>query len=397
VITPDKIEEWIREAEERPSSASLIIRFIGNRLLDLTKTNEELQTENLALRTEKKVEEFEERIANLEYQSTLLKRQLSGELPDRSTPVTAPASTEPVNLNLLIYNTQGQVLRIEKPASSLISGGKLGHISDEVNPSNFPTRILAVHNHEELLFAFDSGRTVTMPVTAIPENNSDHLDWQQSYLQAPLGTEELAFIQPVARMALYDYCIQISRKGCVKKIKEPLFESYVGKSYIGTGIKSPPDKTFGLVFSGKTDHIVLVSKEGYLLCLEIGPLPMTIEEVLRLNITDHIITSFTFDKGIASNASMLFVTQNGKVIHRHQEWLDVATSYKTKGQSLFSQDRRDAGVKLVGAALVRDDEWGFSLRSDGEFTTNKVKELIGTGVILSGEPGITILDFTTFQ
>jgi len=55
VITPEKIDEWIHEAEERPSSASLIIRFIGNRLIDLAKWNDELQADNLALRSEKKV------------------------------------------------------------------------------------------------------------------------------------------------------------------------------------------------------------------------------------------------------------------------------------------------------------------------------------------------------
>jgi DNA gyrase/topoisomerase IV subunit A len=236
-----------------------------------------------------------------------------------------------------------------------------------------------------------------MPVTAVPENNSDQLNWQQSYLQPPLGTEELAFIQPVARMALYEFCVQISRKGCVKKIKESLFESYLGKFYIGTGIKSPPDKTCGLCFSGKTDQIVLVSKEGFLICLEIEPLPMTIEEVLRLSITDHIITAFIIDKGEASEASMLFVTQNGKIIQRHPDWLDVSSSFKTKGQSLFSQERRDAGVRLVGATLARDDDWGITLRSDGLLTTDKVKELIGSGTLLSGEPGKTILDFSTFQ
>lgn len=399
MITPEKIDEWIHEAEERPSSASLIIRFIGNRLIDLSKWNEELQAENLALRAGNKVEEYEERITNLEYQTGLLKRQLSGEvvLTDQPSLVAPLAGTTPKNVNLLIYHTQGQALRIEIPISDLFSGEKSGNFSGEVAPVNLPLRLLAVQSHEELLFAFDSGRTVTMPVTAIPVRNPDQLNWQESFLQPPLGTEELAFIHPIARMALSEFCIQISRKGCVKKIKETLFANYLGKSYIGTGIKSPPDKTCNLVFSGKNDRLVLVSKEGFLICLEIDPLPTTIEEVLRLGITDHIIAAFTVPKGDRAETSLLFVTENGKIIQRHPDWLDGASSFKTKGQSIFSQERREAGVRLVGAALASNEDWGIALCSDGQLAFRKVNELIGSGTLLSVETGISLLSFTTFR
>lgn len=399
MITPEKIDEWIHEAEERPSSASLIIRFIGNRLLDLSKWNEELQAENLALRAGNKVEEYEERIVNLEYQIGLLKRQLSGEvvLPNQPSFITPSAATTPKNVNLLIYHTQGQALRIEKPLSDLVSGDKIGNFSGEVAPANLLLRLLAVHSHEELLFAFDSGRTITMPVTAIPVLNSDQLNWQESFLQPPLGTEELAFIHPVARMALSEFCIQVSRKGCVKKIKEALFATYLGKSYIGTGIKSPPDKTCDLVFSGKNDRLVLVSKEGFLICLEVDPLPTTIEEVLRLNITDHIVAAFTVPVGDTADTSLLFITQNGKIIQRHPDWLNAASSFKTKGQSIYSQERREAGVRLVGAALARKDDWGITLLSNGQLAIKKVGEFIGSGTLMSGEPDITLLGFTTFN
>ena len=83
MISPDKIEEWIREVEERPSSASLILRYIANRLSELASWNEELLAENIELRSGRKVEEYESRIASLEYQVGLLKRQLGGEVCSR--------------------------------------------------------------------------------------------------------------------------------------------------------------------------------------------------------------------------------------------------------------------------------------------------------------------------
>lgn len=398
MITPEKIDDWIREVEERPSSASVIIRFIGNRLIDLTKWNDELQAENLALRSEKKVEEYEERIANLEYQTGLLKRQLSGDIDLLMKPEkdALPTRLENQNVNVILYHPQGQVLRINLPLPDLESFKFTGHLPEDSSISNQSIRLLAVPDNEELLFVFDSGRTVAMPVDSIPAVPSDQISWQRSFLQPPLGTEELAFIQPIARMALFDHLIQISRKACVKKIKESLFETYLLKSYIGTGIKSPPDKTCDLLLSGKNEKLVLVSKEGVLRCLDIDSLPATIEVVLQLSVTDHIITAFTISSPENPGTSILFITQNGKVIQRSPDWLEVATSFKTKGQLVFSQERRTSGVRLVGAASASEEDWGIALKSDGCIDIFRIRDRIGAGSILGERSEITILDFTTF-
>ena len=81
MVTPEKIEEWIKETIERPESAPLILQYISGRLRDLAERNEELLAENIALTSGKRVEEYERRIAHLEYQLELVKRQLGGELP----------------------------------------------------------------------------------------------------------------------------------------------------------------------------------------------------------------------------------------------------------------------------------------------------------------------------
>ena len=75
----EKIEEWLQEVSERPGSAQLIIQFIANRLNELSKWNEQLRSENIALRTEKRVQEYEQKISYLTYQLDLLKRQFDGE------------------------------------------------------------------------------------------------------------------------------------------------------------------------------------------------------------------------------------------------------------------------------------------------------------------------------
>jgi len=57
LIPSQKIDEWVREVEERPSSAPVILRFIASRLSELAQRNEELLAENIELQTGQKVEQ----------------------------------------------------------------------------------------------------------------------------------------------------------------------------------------------------------------------------------------------------------------------------------------------------------------------------------------------------
>ena len=85
----------------------------------LASRNEELLSENIALLTGKRVEEYQQRITHLEYQLELLKRQLKGEpieLDLGSIPIT-PTKPDFQPPSLLVYNALGQVLRLEIPLS----------------------------------------------------------------------------------------------------------------------------------------------------------------------------------------------------------------------------------------------------------------------------------------
>ena len=98
----NKIDEWIKEAETRPESASLIVKLIAKRLRELTERNEELLAENIALQNGTRVEEYQQRIVHLEYQLGLLKRRFGRD--DISLVEPAPDSVETSTLNLLVYN-----------------------------------------------------------------------------------------------------------------------------------------------------------------------------------------------------------------------------------------------------------------------------------------------------
>jgi hypothetical protein len=381
VITPDKIEAWIKEVEERPASAPLILQYIANRLRDLSNRNEELLSENIALMTGKRVEEYERRITHLEYQLDLLKRQVGGEgafgdLLTASAQLSAGPTAE--SASLLAYDISGRVLRLGVNPAKPPPDAHLGHLRGEFSTQTEPPRLLALPSLEELLFIFTSGRVATLPVMNIPAAEGEALDWGGASIpDEPRAGETLACLAPVSKMALADCFLQVSRRGFVKKIRSSLAQSILANHYIGSGVNQPADKTFELALCGSQDRLVLVSAEGFLVCLEAGQLPYNIEEVLRLGTTDHLVSAFILPPG----GSILVMTQVGKAIYRTADGLEAVSSFRTKGQAVLSAQRRQQGVRVISATAVSEIGWGVALHQDGAFTMHTISDLLGKGVI----------------
>jgi hypothetical protein len=147
-----------------------------------------------------------------------------------------------------------------------------------------------------------------------------------------------------------------------------------------------------LHLADKDDLYILVSREGYLLGVAVERLPFTIEEIFRLNKGDYVVESFI----LGQEPSLLVVTQNGKVIHRDGSWIEPAEALKSKGQALYSKQRREGGVRVAGAAMVNEDNWCGLLTSDGKFIVYKVEDLYSAGAIPIREDGIEILGVAVF-
>ncbi len=387
MIKLDQIEEWMHEVEERPTSAPLIIRYISNRLRDLSNRNEELLAENIELRTGRKVEDYETRIANLEYQLDLLKRQLGGEMA-----LNLPGPVIEV-LYLVLFTTAGQVIRIDLPIQNMENGCLIAELPAVSGKQDLTPRLLVTNPNEELLFVFDSGRTLTLPANQLPVADAGNIAWKDAYLAEPRGSEELAALLPIGRMSLYDCCVQASRRGCVKKMMRAAFESHVAKGFVGTGVKQKPDRTASLTFCEKDEQFVLVSQEGYLVTLQVSELPYTTEESLRLSATDHIVSSFRVNQ----KPNVLFITQSGKAVVRESSWLEKASTAKSRGQAIFSASRREAGVRIAGAAAVSDSDWSAVLFSDGKIHLYSIANLLATGTIPNLLEDAILREFTVFS
>ena len=174
-----KIDEWIKEAEERPQSALMILRLIAGRLRELTERNEELLAENIALQDGSRVEDYSRRITHLEYQLEMLKRRFGPEGLKAAEALALPAV--PQTISLIIYQARGKIVRIEPSLQELKGIVSLGQITGDVFPwGEFP-RMLVVPSAEELLMVFTSGRVSTCAVAQVPVLENDSLwNWDQA-------------------------------------------------------------------------------------------------------------------------------------------------------------------------------------------------------------------------
>ena len=368
-----KIDEWMKEAEARPESAVTIVKLVAKRLRELTERNEELLTENIALQNGTRVEEYQKRIAHLEYQLDLLRRRFGA---DETAFAELPSqSTETSTLSLLAYNTYGRVLRMELNSDL----PALGRLVDETLQTSEQPRLLAVPSNEEVLLLFTSGRVSTCPVESISTVDAGgEWMWNGAALpDEPRAGEFLVCIMPISRLPLSEFFLQVSRRGCVKKTMTSMAQSILGNHYLGKGALQKSDQAFDVTLCLKKDVLAFVTLEGKLLGLDVNELSYSTEERIKLTASDYVIASFVPEL----DESMLFVTQTGKAIQRETNSLELSRSPLAKGQALISPARLEQGVRFIGAAPARDGDRIVVLDAKGNLRVHAAESITGSGSI----------------
>jgi hypothetical protein len=368
-----KIEEWMKEAETRPQSAVTIVRLVAKRLTELTERNEKLLEENIALQNGTRVEEYQKRIAHLEYQLDLLKRRFG---TDEDALAELPANNVvPSTLSVLIYNNYGRILRIELDLDMTT----LGHIADDTLQSSEQPRLLVAPSNEEVLLVFTSGRVSTCAVMNISTVAiGTEWTWDQAAVpDEPRAGEFLSCVMPISHLPLSDFFMQVSRRGCVKKTMTSMAQSILGNHYLGKGALQKSDQPFDVTLCLKKDLFAFVTLEGKLIGLDVNELSYSAEDRIKLTASDYVIASFVPHV----EESLLFVTQTGKVIHREHDSLELSKSPLAKGQALIPPSRLEQGVRFIGAASVRDQDRIAVLDSQGNLRVHSAESVTGIGSI----------------
>jgi DNA gyrase/topoisomerase IV subunit A len=371
-----KIEEWIKEVEQRPGSALTILKLIAGRLRELSDRNEELLAENIALQDGSRVEEYRKRIAHLEHQLDLLKRRYALDEQGLAALTAEPAA---VPLNLLIYTGNGRILRIEPVPEA----GGSGQISAASPDEEEPPRLLAVPANEELLLLFSSGRISTCTVEDIPIQAGGAWDLGQAALPAePHAGERLVCVMPLSGLALADYFLQTSRRGCLKKTMASMAETVFENHFLGKGAIQKMDQPMEVCLCGKAASFALVTQMGRLLGLEVEALSYSVEERIKLEPKDHVVGGFI----IRPDEMLVCLTQTGKVICREAEYIEPAKSSASRGRALIPESRLEQGVRFIGAAAARETDRLAVLDAAGGLSLHTLAEVSGAGVVRSDIP-----------
>jgi DNA gyrase/topoisomerase IV subunit A len=283
--------------------------------------------------------------------------------------------TDTSTLNLLIYNAQGRIFRVELDAEIR----EIGNFTGEMITDNEPPRLLAVDSNENLLLLFTSGRVETCTLNDIPTMElGGAWAWEQAALpNEPHAGEQLACLLPISQLPLSEFFLQVSRRGCTKKALTSMSESILNNHFIGQGTLQKSDQPLDLTLARKKDRAVLVTYEGKMMAFDVENLSYATEERIRLSATDYVVGSFI----MPADTSLLCVTQTGKVIHRDNKNVETSKSSTSKGQPLIPPSRLEQGTRFMGAAAVKDSDQVAILDAAGRINIHNVAEMTGSGSV----------------
>jgi DNA gyrase/topoisomerase IV subunit A len=356
VIKSSKIQEWIKEIEERPMIAPFIVRRLSDRLVELDALNEELRSENLLLRSGQKVEEYERKIAELEYQIELLKRQRQDGAPTTRSEI----------ISLLIYDTAGRVLARQFNPKGLQEGNLFATLQNLGDTHSDDIHLLAVTPQDELVFLMDTGRVATQMAGAILQQPDANLDWDKAFQLELRSGERLVSIAPITHAPLAEQCIQITRKGFARSFQKDLFQTFLSRRNLGKGIKLAADQLFTLTLCSTADIFVLVSRSGFISAIPASKLSISLEEVMRLDPQDYLVSAFI----IQSDDLLVIAAQDGEILIQKNPWVDPADANGVKRRILSRS--KAGGMRVIGAGAGEIGGWAFLLNSQGEIYAQSI-------------------------
>ena len=350
MITRVKIDEWIRQVEATPALAPIIIRQITDRLLELDAVNETLRAENLELTEGSRVKNYERRIAELEFQLDLLKRQLG-----------TPGGIPPLEIHtILLFNDKGQIIRLEIDEAQLAGEQPFARVAGAPDLMSHTFGAVSASEFDQLLLVFSTGRTAVLAVDQVPLSAEGGLDWGRAYQADLRSMEDLACLLPVTRLHTYDCCVQVSRFGAARKIAIQYFKTFISNNNIGKGVKFNFDRILNLTLCNETQLLALVSKGGSVLSLNAGVLPVALDEIVHFKVNDYVVSALT----VAPEQTLVAVTQDGAAYAQNQAWLLPAKAGDRRTRQLLPEKKAEDEA-LIGAAALGALDWLIVYCEDG--------------------------------
>jgi DNA gyrase/topoisomerase IV subunit A len=345
--------------------------------------NESLRAENLELGSGNRVKEYERRIAELEFQLELFKRQLD----------SGGGKPQLEATSLLLFNDKGQVIRLAIDDASLAGDQPFSRIEGTPHIQSHTFGLVTASAFDQFLLVFSTGRTTSLPVEQVPLSTGSGLAWASAYQADLRSMEELAWMLPITRLHAYDCCVQVSRFGSARKIGIGYFKTFITNNNIGKGVKFNFDRILNLTLCNENQLLVLASRTGNLLSLNASALPVALDEIMRFKVNDYVVSALTLDPG----QSLVAVTQNGAAYAQNQAWLLPAKDGERRVRQLLPEKKREEDEVLAGAVALGDLDWLIVYRDDGILSAYRPASLSNRKTMLAAGQDARVLGVAVYS
>ena len=123
-----------------------------------------------------------------------------------------------------------------------------------------------------------------------------------------------------------------------------------------------------------------MSQEGNLLGILTKSIPVSLEEVFKLNNSDHIVALMKPKR----DEFILAMTNIGKTVQITKDQIEIVENFKSRGQGFLSTKRKNQGIRILGAVAAREGDMGIVIDRLGNIFSIPIGELADSGTLPNG-------------
>jgi DNA gyrase subunit A len=259
--------------------------------------------------------------------------------------------------------------------------GGTGRSGIKVYEEDFPTTVVIVNNHDNLLFFTNLGRVMSTKVFHITEGSLQAKGRPIKNLLRLRGNERVSTLLPYYRDSKGEYVFLVTERGIVKKTPISRFKSASRRGIIAINLREGDNLIGGLLTDGNQDIIIAKSDGKAMRFSEkaVRPMGRGARGVIGTRTSDDskVVAVVPYDP----NKMLLTITEKGfgKCIR-----LDEIKRQKRGGLGIKIQNVTKKTGKLVRVCLVDVNDQIILLTQMGSVIRLKAKEIKLLGRYASG-------------
>jgi DNA gyrase subunit A len=346
-----------------------------------------------SLETRKILEELQEVLEKIKYYKSLLasERKILGlvkeevrELAktygdDRRTEIVAEEVQE-INIEdliakedmVILISNRGLIKRVPVSAYRRQGRGGKGSSSARLTDTDFVEQLFIASTHDYIMFITSEGKAYCLKVHEIPEASRASRGQSIKTLLSISNNEEITTVASLKEFSDSTYCLMMTLKGVVKKVKTSDFANARTRGIVAINLDKG-DKLVGAMLTGGKDELVVVTRHGSALRFNedaVRPMGRASRGVIgiRLSPEDEVAGVAAVVKG----EELFLITEHG---YGKRTEFDNFNLHRrgTRGQTCYKVTQKTG--ELVGVLTVQKKDDLVCITSQGNTIKLRLREI----------------------